>query len=110
MRGRRDVADAHGVERLLELHRDGAPIDTIAAALDAEGFRTPAGRRWHPSSVARLISQRIRRSAGTPDDCPDVRRLARPLGPAIHPAAHLPSAVGGPDIRSSGEWRRPVTP
>ena len=110
MRGRRDVADAHGVERLLELHRDGAPIDTIAAALDAEGFRTPAGRRWHPSTVARLISQRIRRSVGMPDDCPDVRRLGRHLGPAIHPAAHLPSAVGGADVPSSGGWRRPVTP
>ena len=117
MRDKRDLPDAHGVERLLELHRDGASIDRIATTLDDEGFRPPTGRRWHPSSVARLISQRIRRSAGTPersagtpDDCPDVRRFAWPVGTAIGPAAHFPSAVGVPDIRSSGECRRPVTP
>jgi EAL domain-containing protein (putative c-di-GMP-specific phosphodiesterase class I) len=63
-RREREVTDAHGVGKLLALHRGGASLDTIAAALDAEGFRTPAGRRWHPSSVGRLISQRIRRSAG----------------------------------------------
>jgi diguanylate cyclase (GGDEF)-like protein len=62
-RGKRDVSGVHGLARLLELHRGGAPLDTIAAALDAEGFRTPAGRRWHRSTVARFISQRIRRSA-----------------------------------------------
>ncbi|MFW3170252.1 putative bifunctional diguanylate cyclase/phosphodiesterase [Geodermatophilus sp. CPCC 206100] len=62
-RVRADGGDAHGLSRLLELHREGMAIDTIATALDAEGFCTPAGRRWHPSAVARLISQGIRRRA-----------------------------------------------
>ncbi|MBB3084101.1 EAL domain-containing protein [Geodermatophilus sabuli] len=106
-RGQRDGAGAHGVERLLELHRDGASIDTIAAELDAEGFRTPAGRRWLPSSVARVISQRIRRSAGTPDDFPDARRFAGLAGTARHPPRRFPPPVGDPDSRApEGRGRR----
>ncbi|MGY1634107.1 putative bifunctional diguanylate cyclase/phosphodiesterase [Geodermatophilus sp. SYSU D01186] len=81
-RGRCDTADAHGVARLLELHRDGASIDAIAAALDAEGFRTPADRRWRPSSVARLISQQIRRHVQGPGGSPKARRSAWPPGTA----------------------------
>jgi hypothetical protein len=33
--------------------------------LDAEGFRPPSGLRWDPSGITRLVSERIRRSAGT---------------------------------------------
>jgi diguanylate cyclase (GGDEF)-like protein len=100
--GRRDLTDAHGVDRLLELHQDGASIDTIAAALDAEGFRTPTGRRWHRSSVARLISRRIRRSAGTPDDFPTTRRYAGTASPV-----RFPPLVGDPDSRPpDGRGRR----
>ncbi|MGY1740077.1 MULTISPECIES: putative bifunctional diguanylate cyclase/phosphodiesterase [unclassified Blastococcus] len=62
--GRAHADDTHGLSRLHELYREGTPIDAIATALDAEGFRTPAGRRWHPSAVARFISQGIRRRAG----------------------------------------------
>ena len=65
--GERDAGVAHGLRRLFELHQDGASVATIVATLDAEGFRTPAGRRWHRSSVARVIAQRIRRYAGAPD-------------------------------------------
>ena len=93
VRGRRDVSDAHGVERLLELHRGGASIDTIAAALDAAGFRTPAGRRWRRASVARVISERIRRSAATPDAGPEARRYVWPCGDVSRPGVRFSSAV-----------------
>lgn len=71
-RGRFDVADAqgavppearhedvtvqHGLYRLIRLHRDGASLSTIAAALNAEGFRTLRGNRWHRATVAAAIS------------------------------------------------------
>jgi EAL domain-containing protein (putative c-di-GMP-specific phosphodiesterase class I) len=97
-RGRRDVIDAHGIERLLELHRGGVSIDTIAAALDAGGFRTPAGRRWRPPNVARVISERIRRSAGTPDDCPEARRSIWPVGSVSRPAVRF-AFDANPDVR-----------
>lgn len=47
----------HGVERLLALHREGASLATVAAALNAEGFRTPTGVRWHSTSVARTVAE-----------------------------------------------------
>jgi diguanylate cyclase (GGDEF)-like protein/PAS domain S-box-containing protein len=47
----------HGLGRLLQLHHSGASLTTIAAALNAQGFRTPAGSRWHPVTVARAISE-----------------------------------------------------
>jgi diguanylate cyclase (GGDEF)-like protein/PAS domain S-box-containing protein len=43
-------------ERIAELHREGASLHTIAAALNAEGRRTPLGRRWHTRSVARVVA------------------------------------------------------
>ena len=57
VRRRRDpVAEGHGLRHLLRLHREGASLTTIAAALNAEGYRTPQGNRWHKASVARVIS------------------------------------------------------
>jgi diguanylate cyclase (GGDEF)-like protein/PAS domain S-box-containing protein len=50
------VTDEHGLHRLLRLHRDGASLATIAAALNAEGYRTPRALRWHRATVARVIS------------------------------------------------------
>jgi hypothetical protein len=84
-RGKRSVGVAHGVQRLLELHQDGASVAVIAATLNAEGFRTPAGVRWHRSSVARVIAHQIRRSAGPPDASPGVRRFAWRGEAADHP-------------------------
>lgn len=46
----------HGLERLLELHRQGASLATVAAALNSEGFRAPSGLRWHRASVARVVA------------------------------------------------------
>jgi len=46
----------HGLMRMLELHRDGKSATTIAAALNAEGFRSPEGLRWHRTTVAKSLS------------------------------------------------------
>jgi diguanylate cyclase (GGDEF)-like protein/PAS domain S-box-containing protein len=46
----------HGLTVLLRLHREGASLRTIAAALNSQDFRTPRGTRWHPSSVAAVIA------------------------------------------------------
>ena len=51
-------ADLH--RRMLELHGQGASLHTIAAALNAEGSRTPAGPRWTTTSVARVVAGLIR--------------------------------------------------
>ena len=43
------------VARAGQLHESGASLHTVAAALNREGLRTHAGRRWTPASVARLL-------------------------------------------------------
>ncbi|TQN42956.1 PAS domain S-box-containing protein/diguanylate cyclase (GGDEF)-like protein [Blastococcus colisei] len=70
----RDAGVGGALRRLLELHQYGAPLARIAAALNAEGYPTPAGQRWEPSSVARVIAHQIRRYAGPPDTGSTVRR------------------------------------
>ena len=52
------VAAAVGSDqaRILVLHRQGASLHTVAAALNAEGRRTSTGPRWTPTSVARVIA------------------------------------------------------
>ncbi|MCU1691010.1 MAG: hypothetical protein JWM64_101 [Frankiales bacterium] len=46
--------------RILGLHREGASLHTIAAALNADGLRTPDGRRWTTTTVARVIAALVR--------------------------------------------------
>ncbi|TAL23257.1 MAG: EAL domain-containing protein [Frankiales bacterium] len=46
-------------ERILVLHAEGASLHTIAAALNAEGRRTPAGPRWTTKTVARVVADRL---------------------------------------------------
>jgi len=43
-------------QRIVELHGKGASLHTIAAALNAEGRRTPTGPRWTTTTVARVIA------------------------------------------------------
>jgi diguanylate cyclase (GGDEF)-like protein/PAS domain S-box-containing protein len=50
------VGPEHGLARLLALHHEGASLETVSAALNREGFRTPTGLRWHRTSVARAIA------------------------------------------------------
>jgi diguanylate cyclase (GGDEF)-like protein/PAS domain S-box-containing protein len=42
--------------RIGEMQRQGASLHTIAAALNAEAISNPAGVRWHPRSVARVVA------------------------------------------------------
>jgi predicted signal transduction protein with EAL and GGDEF domain len=46
--------------RILELHLQGASLHTVAAAVNAEGRRTPAGPRWTTTTVARVIAELAR--------------------------------------------------
>jgi len=54
-RHREAVTSEHGLQTILRLHRQGASLSTIAAALNSEGFRTPQGLRWHRATVAGVI-------------------------------------------------------
>jgi diguanylate cyclase (GGDEF)-like protein/PAS domain S-box-containing protein len=60
------VEPEHGLHRLLALHREGASLATVAAALNSEGFRTPGGSRWHRTSVARVVADAAYRSLSPP--------------------------------------------
>jgi diguanylate cyclase (GGDEF)-like protein/PAS domain S-box-containing protein len=44
------------LRRIQELHRTGASVHTIAAALNAELLRTPEGKRWSRRSIAQAIA------------------------------------------------------
>ena len=49
------VTVEHGLQHLMRMHFEGASTITIAAALNAEGYRTPRGVRWHRATVSRAI-------------------------------------------------------
>ena len=65
------LSAVHGFTRMLALHRDGASASTIAAALNAEDFRTPRGNRWHRLTVAKALEVSVRpyvaAAAGVPE-------------------------------------------
>jgi EAL domain-containing protein (putative c-di-GMP-specific phosphodiesterase class I) len=65
-RGVARVTNEHGLHRIRRLHRDGASLATIAAALNASDFRTPAGQRWHGTSVARVIAYALTNGDNVP--------------------------------------------
>jgi hypothetical protein len=73
------VTDEHGSQRLMRLHRDGASLTTIAAALNTEGHRTPGGLRWHRAS-RRQSDQQSR----IPRPLVGAAAVAREDGPAAH--------------------------
>ena len=50
------VTADHGLHEIVRLHREGASPATIAAALNAEGYRTPEDQMWHRATVARVIN------------------------------------------------------
>ncbi len=50
-----DVSAEHGLQVMLRLSGTGASMASVAAALNSSGFRTPAGTRWHQSSVAHTL-------------------------------------------------------
>ena len=51
-----DPAEQAAIARAAELHDAGASLRAIGATLTAEGYR-PRGRRWHPTTVARLLAR-----------------------------------------------------
>jgi hypothetical protein len=54
-----EVTVEHGLKQLMDMHAVGASLDTIAAALNQEGLRTPSGLRWHRSMVARVVADTV---------------------------------------------------
>jgi diguanylate cyclase (GGDEF)-like protein/PAS domain S-box-containing protein len=52
-----EVTAEHGLRRLLQLHQEGQSVTTIAAALNAGGYRTPSGQRWHRRTVTRALAR-----------------------------------------------------
>jgi diguanylate cyclase (GGDEF)-like protein len=69
--GRAAVQSEHGLDRILSMHRKGASLSTVAAALNADGYLTPTGLRWHQTSVARAIADtRFPAPFKTPDPTP----------------------------------------
>ncbi|MCY7365984.1 MAG: recombinase family protein, partial [Frankiaceae bacterium] len=44
------------LQRIAELHGAGGSLHTIAAALNAEDRLHPSGRRWHSSTVAKVVA------------------------------------------------------
>jgi diguanylate cyclase (GGDEF)-like protein/PAS domain S-box-containing protein len=55
------VTNEHGLHLIVRMHREGASLRTIAAALNQAGYRTPAGLRWHFQSVARAVGASLSR-------------------------------------------------
>ena len=55
-------AELVAVERIKALRADGMSFQTIGHHLDAEGFRTARGGRWHNSTIARVINGQARRT------------------------------------------------
>lgn len=51
-----DLADPAAALLILRMHGQGASLNTIAAALNAQGQRTGGGKRWRPQSVARVVA------------------------------------------------------
>jgi PAS domain S-box-containing protein len=52
----REATAAHGLNVMIRLKREGASAASIAAALNAAGYRTPRGKRWHGTSVDRVLA------------------------------------------------------
>ncbi len=60
-----DPEGAELVRRVYDRRRQGAPLATIAAELNADGIATPRGHRWHASSVAVVLDNGDAYTGGT---------------------------------------------
>ena len=74
--GRPREMSPEAVERIRELHRDGARVAEIARVLNAEGVATPRGGRWHSPGVKRAIGW----VETTPHGAADAAKAARTTG------------------------------
>jgi DNA invertase Pin-like site-specific DNA recombinase len=52
-----EAAEQATITRIVELHRAGASLRSIAATLDAEGRKPKRGDRWHPQTIARVLER-----------------------------------------------------
>jgi DNA invertase Pin-like site-specific DNA recombinase len=52
-----DDAEQAAIARIVELHRGGASLRSIAATLDAEGHKPKRASRWHPYSVKLMLDR-----------------------------------------------------
>jgi EAL domain-containing protein (putative c-di-GMP-specific phosphodiesterase class I) len=55
----RPALDPGVADRMHRMHRDGASLQTIAAALNQDGLPHPKGTRWHARAVARHLSDAL---------------------------------------------------
>jgi DNA invertase Pin-like site-specific DNA recombinase len=56
----RDPAARRGLELIRRRARAGASLRSIVAELEAAGLAAPAGGRWHPMAVARIVERETR--------------------------------------------------
>jgi len=52
-----DTAEQATVDRILELRATGGTMRAIASTLDAEGFETKRGGKWHASTVRAVLAR-----------------------------------------------------
>jgi DNA invertase Pin-like site-specific DNA recombinase len=83
--------ELEAVRRLLDLWRRGRSFRSIAASLNADGVRTKQGRRWHHTTVAKVVRGPGRGTSGcsgrpsAPMDTP-ARACPRSSSPALSAA------------------------
>jgi intein-encoded DNA endonuclease-like protein len=51
-----DEQEAQVIARIRELRADGLSLRAIVRRLEADGVRSKRGGRWHPTTVARVLS------------------------------------------------------
>jgi DNA invertase Pin-like site-specific DNA recombinase len=52
-----DPEEQRAIARIRELHEQGASLRAIAATLTVENIKPKRGRRWHPTTVARVLNR-----------------------------------------------------
>jgi diguanylate cyclase (GGDEF)-like protein len=53
------------IRRIIEMHRSGASVQTIAAALNRAGLLTSTGSRWHAAQVLRVLDSAVDDETGS---------------------------------------------
>ena len=52
-----DQSEQHALNRIAELHAQGASLRTICSTLNDEGFPTKRGTLWSPGSLGRIVKR-----------------------------------------------------
>jgi len=89
-----DVTATHGLNVMIRLEREGSSATTIAAALNAAGYRTPRGTRWHHTTVERVLTRLRAHTALTPaGGAQNPPRDATPVASRGGPKRNFPMSV-----------------